>query len=95
VSREAYRIVQEALGNALRHAGAVPISLRVAAADGMLEIDVANPLARPPGKPPARRGGRGLRGTADRVALLRGHFTAGPREGHWHLTAHIPLGDHT
>ncbi|MDI2130650.1 sensor histidine kinase [Yinghuangia seranimata] len=93
VSREAYRIVQEGLGNALRHAGAVPIDVRIAVEHGELRIAVSNPA--PEGKAAfARRrgGGRGLRGAAERVAVLRGRFDAGARDGHWRLTADIPLG---
>jgi hypothetical protein len=43
VSREAYRIVQEGLSNALKHAGE-PVGVRIAATDGHLEITVENPL---------------------------------------------------
>ncbi|MCF2532292.1 sensor histidine kinase [Yinghuangia soli] len=96
VSREAYRVVQEALGNALRHAGAAPVALRVAVASGELEISVANPVTgRTPFTARRRNGGRGLRGAADRVAVLRGEFSAGEHDGRWHLTARIPLGEHT
>ncbi|WP_406295422.1 histidine kinase [Embleya sp. NBC_00888] len=89
VSREAYRIIQEGFGNVLRHAGEVPVRLRIAVAKGELAIDLSNPL----GSARATRhgGGRGLRGAAERIAVLRGTFTAGPHDGHWHLTARIPL----
>jgi signal transduction histidine kinase len=94
VSREAYRIVQEALGNALRHAGTATVALRVVVASGELEIDVTNPVTgRTPIAVRRRNGGRGLRGAADRVAVLRGGFSAGERDGVWHLTARIPLGE--
>ncbi|MYV99606.1 histidine kinase [Streptomyces sp. SID3343] len=93
VSREAYRIVQEGLGNVLRHAGAVPIRLRVAVADGELTIVITNPI--PVRGAAARRagggGGRGLRGIAERTSVLGGSFSAGPQDGWWHLTARIPL----
>ncbi|MGW1996993.1 sensor histidine kinase [Embleya sp. NPDC001921] len=92
VSREAYRIIQEGFGNVLRHAGAVPIRLRIAVAEGELAIDLSNPL----GSRRATRhgGGRGLRGAAERIAVLRGTFTAAAHDGHWHLTARIPLEGH-
>ncbi|MCA6095157.1 histidine kinase [Streptomyces sp. SCA3-4] len=45
VSREAYRIVQEGLTNALRHGARSPVDLRVAVTPVRLAIDIANPLA--------------------------------------------------
>ncbi|MEU5026829.1 sensor histidine kinase [Streptomyces milbemycinicus] len=105
VSREAYRIVQEGLSNALRHAGRVPVRLRIAestAEDGELEITMENPVERVSGAVRRRRtgGGRGLRGIAERTALLRGSCAWGPTEGGsedgsgdgWRLTVRIPLG---
>ncbi|WP_052852762.1 sensor histidine kinase [Streptomyces avicenniae] len=93
VSREAYRIVQEGMTNALRHAPRAPVTLRLTAGSDWLAIDMANALPdhRPP-RSPARHGGRGLVGLDERVRLLRGEFTAGPGgEGGWHLSARIPL----
>ncbi|WP_411573721.1 sensor histidine kinase [Streptomyces fradiae] len=80
VSREAYRIVQEGLSNALRHGGAAPVVLCLRAAEGELEVTMDNPLT---GRAPVVRpgGGRGLRGIAERAALLGGHASAGPAEG--------------
>ncbi|MFD7440198.1 sensor histidine kinase [Streptomyces sp. NPDC059909] len=91
VSREAYRIVQEGLSNALRHGGAVPVSLHVHVQDEELELMMENPL---PERAPVVRpgGGRGLRGIAERATLLGGHAEAGPCDGLWRLTARIPLG---
>ncbi|GHF88314.1 sensor histidine kinase [Streptomyces griseosporeus] len=92
LSREAYRIVQEGLSNALRHAGQrVEVRLRVEAADGRLEITVENPLG---GAGPCRPGGgHGLRGMADRARLLGGTAEAGPREGVWRLHVRLPMKD--
>ncbi|MFD7667245.1 sensor histidine kinase [Streptomyces sp. NPDC059788] len=44
VSREAYRMVQEGLSNALRHAGAVPVRLRIALEADELRITMENPM---------------------------------------------------
>jgi signal transduction histidine kinase len=90
LSREAYRIVQEGLSNALRHAGGeVPVRLRLAVADGGLEISVENPVA---GVAPCRPGGgHGLRGIADRARLLGGTAQAGAVEGTWRLRVRLPL----
>ncbi|MEV6400416.1 histidine kinase [Streptomyces sp. NPDC051907] len=91
VSREAYRIVQEGLSNALRHAGASPVSLWIALRGEELEITMENPL---PSRAPAVRpgGGRGLRGVAERAALLGGRAQAGPDGAVWRLSARLPLG---
>lgn len=90
VSREAYRIVQEGLSNALRHAGAPPVSLWIALRGEELEITMENPL---PGRAPAVRpgGGRGVRGIAERATLLGGHAQAGPEGAVWRLSARLPL----
>lgn len=93
VSREAYRIVQEGLSNALRH-GAGPVDLRILVRDRdgheQLEITVTN---EPATAARARTtGGRGLRGAAERATLLGGHVEAGPHGGRWRLRAVLPLG---
>ncbi|GHH55360.1 sensor histidine kinase [Streptomyces candidus] len=90
VSREAYRIVQEGLSNALRHAGAAPVTLRLSVLDEELEIVMENPL--PPEAPAVRPGGgRGLRGVAERSILLGGRTEAGPHHGKWRVVARLPL----
>ncbi|MER6528139.1 histidine kinase [Streptomyces sp. NPDC001508] len=98
VSREAYRIVQEGLSNALRHAAGEPVALCIGGADGRLEITVENPVgaagvSRPgvsrPGVPRSG-GGHGLRGIADRVRLLGGECRAGASGGTWRLHVLLP-----
>ncbi|MFD3522141.1 sensor histidine kinase [Streptomyces sp. NPDC058653] len=96
VSREAYRIVQEGLSNALRHGGAAPVTLHVALGAEKVEITMENPL---PGSPspsvaaPVVRpgGGRGLPGVAERAALLGGSAEAGPDGPLWRLAVALPL----
>ncbi|GAA1981339.1 histidine kinase [Isoptericola halotolerans] len=85
VSREAYRIVQEALTNAVRHAPGATVEVALAVQDEALEIEVFNAVrpatSTPVGGAAAGRaagGGRGLPGMADRVRLLDGHLAAGP-----------------
>ncbi|MDT0460086.1 histidine kinase [Streptomyces sp. DSM 41527] len=99
VSREAYRIVQEGLSNALRHAGPVPVRLHLRCDERELTIRVENPVTGPVDGPPAAAspagggrplGGRGLRGIAERARLLGGEATAGARDGVWRLTARLP-----
>ncbi|MFG2984520.1 sensor histidine kinase [Streptomyces sp. NPDC048258] len=95
-SREAYRIVQEGLSNALRH-GAGPVELRIRVHDGAgtghreLEITMTNPPAAPEGREPRTTGGRGLHGAGERAALLGGRVEAGPHEDLWRLRAVLPL----
>ncbi|WP_077799642.1 sensor histidine kinase [Streptomyces sp. JHA26] len=90
VSREGYRILQEALTNVLRHAGTVPVRVRVRVADGGLGLEVRNPL--PDGKAEPGRGS-GLRGIRERAALLGGRAHTGPDDaGDWQVRVELPLG---
>ncbi|GAA2509338.1 histidine kinase [Streptomyces gobitricini] len=91
VSREAYRIVQEGLANAARHASGEPVSVTVVRGEDALEITMENPL---PARPPVTRpgGGRGLRGIGERARLLGGTAEARPVDGTWRLAARLPLG---
>ncbi|MEU3849451.1 sensor histidine kinase [Streptomyces sp. NPDC029554] len=90
VELSAYRIVQEALSNALRHAPGARITVRLTyEADG-LEVEVVNgrPVAPPP---PSTGAGHGLLGMRERVAMLGGTMTAHP--WHWDgfkVTAFLP-----
>ncbi|MFJ9521140.1 sensor histidine kinase [Kitasatospora sp. NPDC101801] len=94
VSRAAYRIVQEGLTNVLRHAGRVPAALRIELADGVLELELSNPVgAERPSRP---GGGRGLPGMAERAAVLSGECAAGPTgDGRWRLAARLPIEGET
>jgi signal transduction histidine kinase len=88
VSTEAYRIVQECLTNALRHAGKVPVTLVVRADVDELAVEAENPLGE---QVPTGRGGRGIQGMRERVTVLRGQIEAGPDAGAWRVRARIPL----
>ncbi|MES5823861.1 histidine kinase [Streptomyces sp. RG80] len=88
VSREGYRILQESLTNVLRHAGAVPVRIRVDVTPDTLTLEVRNPLtADVPG--PGR--GSGLRGIRERAALLGGRARTGPDLGDWQVLVELPL----
>jgi signal transduction histidine kinase len=77
----AYRIVQEALSNVVRHGGAVPAQVAVRITDASLEVDVENaPSPSPPPATPAGVG-RGLAGMRERVAVFDGHLETGPSSG--------------
>jgi signal transduction histidine kinase len=89
VSREGYRILQEALTNVLRHSGPVPVQVRIAVIGQRLEMDVTNPLTG--GTAPRSQGGSGLRGIRERAALLGGETRTGPYEGEWRVRVRLPL----
>jgi signal transduction histidine kinase len=89
----AFRIVQEALSNAVRHAPGSAVEVEVDDAGGAVRIrvhdDGAPSSALSPGGTPA--GGHGLRGMRERVSLVGGSLTAGPDPaGGWTVTALIP-----
>ena len=89
VTREGYRILQEALTNVLRHCGPVPVRIRIEVAVGRLDLEVINPL--PSGPALMRSSGSGLRGMRERAALLGGEVVTGPYEGSWRVCARLPL----
>ncbi|MBT2507705.1 two-component sensor histidine kinase [Streptomyces sp. ISL-98] len=95
VSREAYRIIQEGLTNALRHSNMTGISLHITARHDVLEVELINPVDTTTHSRPGREPGHGLTGIAERVRLLRGEVSAGPTDDpggtHWRLAARIPL----
>jgi signal transduction histidine kinase len=86
----AYRIVQEALSNAARHAPGVPVEIKVKEHDGAMVIEVRN---GPGGEVFADDPGHGMTGMRERAELLGGTFEAGPRsDGGFGVTATIPSG---
>jgi signal transduction histidine kinase len=89
IGRAAFRIVQEALTNVLRHADASSALVRVSAGSDILTIDVTDDgRARTAGVSPSH----GLRGMAERAAAFGGHLDIGPREeGGWRVSAELPL----
>lgn len=91
VSREGYRMLQEALTNVLRHAETVPVRVRIAVTDAHLEMDVRNHLPRGASSP-SRGTGSGLRGIRERAALLGGSAEIGPHENEWRLHVELPTG---
>ena len=95
VERTAYRVVQEALTNAGRHAPGARVQVRVDYGESDLEVAVANepPPPRTGGTPePPMGGGYGLAGLHERVVLADGTLTAGPYpDGGWQVRAVLPL----
>lgn len=91
VSLAVHRIVQEALTNTVRHAGASRADVGVRYSHGWVEVSVTDD-----GRPPAETSGaagHGVRGMDERVRALGGDFSAGPRgEGDgWVVRAAIPV----
>ncbi len=90
VAVSAYRIVQEALTNVVRHAGASHATVLVRVTDDELELHVADDGVG--GSPPAEHQGRGLAGMRERIEVLGGTILAGPAEGGgFEVRATIPL----
>ncbi|MFS0694594.1 sensor histidine kinase [Streptomyces nitrosporeus] len=104
VQLAAYRIVQESLTNALKHAAPGPVTVRLGRAYGRLTVEVSSVLGGRPG-PSAPGSGAGLVGMRERVALLGGTIEAGPAvgggngrgdgdgngDGIWRVRAELPV----
>ena len=88
-----YRVVQEALTNALKHAGVgatVTLDLRYAT-DAVVVRAVDDGRGRPVVRP-APSGGHGLVGMRERVGVYAGSLAAGPASGGgWQVAARLPL----
>ena len=105
VNLSAYRIVQEALSNAMRHAPGAQVQVKLYYGEAALVIEVRNDSCPPGGQGRwgqhngagvSQGGGHGLIGMRERAAMLGGHLTAGPTEqGEFLVTAALPLdNDH-
>jgi signal transduction histidine kinase len=89
VDLSAYRIVQEALTNTLRHAHATRASVTIREVGGALELDVSDDGTGVGGPSVA---GRGLAGMRERAAMLGGTLDAGPLpDGGFRVHARLPL----
>jgi len=89
VDASAYRIVQEALTNVLRHAGPARVAVTLALAGGRLTIEVVDDGRTPAG---ATVEGHGIVGMRERAAALGGTFEAGPMAGGgWRVAAELPV----
>jgi signal transduction histidine kinase len=103
VDLSAYRIVQEALSNAMRHAPGSAVRVMVCYGDAALHVEVRNgssaSAARVTGALHNGAGlsegsGHGIIGMRERAAMLGGHLRAGPTtDGEFLVTAALPLGD--
>ncbi|MEU8688565.1 histidine kinase [Streptomyces sp. NPDC048665] len=94
VELAAYRIVQESLTNALKHAAEGPVEVSLRQEESTLHVRVTSAYRR--GDTPRAPGsGSGLTGMRERAALLGGTFEAGPGTGpgidRWTVRATLPL----
>jgi signal transduction histidine kinase len=96
-SEAAYRLIQEALTNALKHAPGAPVEITVRGSGASVEVSVEN------GAPPGQRSGlersgsgSGLAGMRERIAACGGVLSCGPTAaGGWRASAVLPaIGDH-
>jgi signal transduction histidine kinase len=78
VDLSAYRIVQEALTNVVKHAGRAHTTVTLGYRPDALELTIADSGDAPPSDGP---GGHGLVGMRERAALFGGTLVAGPRDG--------------
>jgi MYXO-CTERM domain-containing protein len=86
-----YRIVQEALTNALKHAHAQRVVVTLAFRDSRLDLEVIDDGS--PQRQDAVVPGHGLVGMRERVALLGGELETGPRAGGgFRVAARLPVG---
>jgi signal transduction histidine kinase len=89
----AYRIVQEALSNVVRHGGAAPARVGVRIGYAALDVEVRNDPAPRPLLPVPAGAGRGLAGMRERVAVFDGRLETGPLTGGGYAVhATLPLG---
>ncbi|MFH9610024.1 sensor histidine kinase [Streptomyces sp. NPDC017448] len=99
VELAAYRIVQESLTNALKHAAPGPVTVRLDRAGGLLTVEVTSVFGSRTG-PTAPGSGAGLVGMRERVALLGGTIAAGAGPGGggmkiWRVRAELPVPERT
>ena len=96
VDLSAYRIVQEALTNVLKHAESAPTLIRLEYAEEALVVSVHDRGGRAPAVAvDGDGGGHGLIGIRERVAVVGGEVEAGPRDDGFEVRARLPyaLGD--
>ncbi|MFF1823540.1 sensor histidine kinase [Kribbella sp. NPDC058245] len=87
--RAAYRVVQEALTNATKHAPGVVVTVNIKADKKNLAVEVSNPRAVVPSEVPGS--GYGLLGMQERVTLAGGTLQTGWDDGVFKVKANLPV----
>lgn len=88
-----YRIVQESLTNAVRHAAATSVTVTLDETNGSVEVTIDDD-GRGPASELGDGGGRGLLGMRERAELQGGSFSAGPRPGGgFRVQAVLPIAE--
>jgi len=92
VALTAYRIIQESLSNAGRHAPGAPVRIEVEQGNGTIRVGVVNGAgeARQTDGNGTGQAGHGLAGMRERVALLGGRLQAGPGDGGFAVRVELP-----
>lgn len=85
----AYRIVQEALTNVLRHGGSTTAHVWIDQSCDRLELRITNPVGHQ--KRPAFPGGNGMNGMRERARIFGGTLVAGPVDEEFRVEATLPL----
>ncbi len=92
VGRTVYRLVQEALTNVHKHAGAADTRVDLGLLPEAVEVEIANDAPTAPPDHGLPSGGHGLVGLRERVTALGGSFEAGPcPDGGYAVRARLPL----
>jgi signal transduction histidine kinase len=92
VQRTAYRIVQEGLTNARKHAPHAPVTVIIRRRANRLRVEVSNPVALGLTQSEIPGAGAGLAGLAERVRIDGGDLTHGLERGVFALAGELPIG---
>jgi signal transduction histidine kinase len=90
VALSVYRIVQETLTNARKHAPGAPVDVGIRCGPDGVHVTVSNPLPGTVPVPPAHGAGHGLLGMRERVAAFGGSLSAGPEGARFVVSAALP-----
>jgi signal transduction histidine kinase len=89
VDLTAYRIVQEALTNVLRHGGSATAEVHIDQSRDRLELRITNPVGHQ--HRPELPGGNGMNGMRERAKIFGGTLAAGPVDEEFRVQATLPL----
>jgi signal transduction histidine kinase len=90
VDLTAYRIAQEALTNAAKHAPGGRVDVDVCFVDQVLQVEIRNDVFHADTEP---ADGAGLLNMRERADAVGGTLTAGPADGGWLVRADLPVSD--